>query len=128
MDLLKRMNESLSYIERNLTNDIDLENMSKKESKMIVRLRYLNENNIVSHVNHKNEYNERWAKFYDGNQGIVVYGHQIFEDVKYDKFSIGLDTGCVYGNKLSAMIVSNTKNPMENHQIVQGDAKAKYYI
>lgn len=119
--------ENLTLVHGGLTNDIDLENLSKKDIKMIVRLRYLNENNIVSHVNHKNEYNERWAKFYDGNQGIVVYGHQIFDDVMYDKFSIGIDTGCVYGNKLSAMIVTDTKNPMENHQIVKVDAKASYF-
>ena len=45
-----------------------------------------------------------WADIYDGNQGFIVYGHQYFNEIKKSKFALGIDTGCVYGNKLSAVI------------------------
>ncbi len=40
-----------------------------------------------------------WSEVYDGHEGFIVYGHQPFL-----KPSIGVDTGCVYGNRLSAVI------------------------
>lgn len=38
------------------------------------------------------------------NYGIInIFGHDAFEEVIKDKHYIGIDTGCVYGNKLSAI-------------------------
>lgn len=67
-----------------------------------------------------------WSEWYDGNQGIIVYGHEAFSDVKIDRFSFGIDTGCVYGNKLTALIIFDTKNPLYNYDIVQLRAKRAY--
>ncbi len=48
-----------------------------------------------------------WAEVYDGVIGTIVFGHQPFQEVTRFPHAIGLDTGCVFGNKLSAMIVEN---------------------
>ena len=48
-----------------------------------------------------------WADLYDGNEGFVVYGHQSFKEPKKSKHALGIDTGCVYGNKLSAVVFNS---------------------
>jgi len=69
-----------------------------------------------------------WSEYYNGNQGIIVYGHNVFNEVRFDKYSIGIDTSCVYGGKLTALIISDTSNPLENHKITSTQAKEEYTI
>ena len=45
-----------------------------------------------------------WAETYDGSEGTVVYGHTPFDEPRRDPFSLGIDTGCVYGGKLTAAV------------------------
>lgn len=52
-----------------------------------------------------------WADLYDGPQH-VVYGHSVFDEVYItgpvgpnQVMTYGIDTGCVYGNKLSALLL-----------------------
>jgi bis(5'-nucleosyl)-tetraphosphatase (symmetrical) len=44
-----------------------------------------------------------WAEKWDGDR-FVVYGHTPLRDPKFDARALGLDTGCVYGGKLTAAI------------------------
>jgi len=37
---------------------------------------------------------------------IVIFGHTPFEDVYFGEDKIGVDTGCVYGGKLTAIEVN----------------------
>jgi hypothetical protein len=48
--------------------------------------------------------------------------------VKIDKYSFGVDTGRVYGNKLTALVIYDTKEPMLNYDIVQVNAFAEYAL
>ena len=48
-----------------------------------------------------------WAESYDGRFGKAIYGHQAYQEVKYHAHAIGIDTGVVYGNKLTAYRVSD---------------------
>ena len=45
-----------------------------------------------------------WYDEYDGEK-IVLFGHWPAEEPRRGKKAIGLDTGCVYGNELTAYIV-----------------------
>ncbi|KAK3179635.1 hypothetical protein K4F52_008966 [Lecanicillium sp. MT-2017a] len=49
---------------------------------------------------------------------MVVFGHDARRKLQERKYSIGLDTGCVYGNQLSALVVSVTEQRL-NYRIVQ---------
>ena len=96
-----------------LQNKMDLNHLDKRDKEKILRLRYLDpEGHFVSH-GCEDENSLFWADIYDGLQGFVVYGHQWFEEVKKSPFALGIDTGCVYGNKLSAAVFSDTHHPQQ---------------
>lgn len=59
-----------------------------------------------------------WAQLWDGPP-FVVYGHTPSRDLIYDKWALGIDTGCVYGGKLTAYI-------LPEKQIVQVPARQVY--
>lgn len=71
--------------------------------------RYVNpEGNVVSFGSEKPE-DVYWADTYKGQDGLVVYGHQHWNEPKKtlnnqgELISLGVDTGCVYGNMLTAV-------------------------
>lgn len=67
----------------------------------------------------ENEHSEYWTSQYQGQDGLVIFGHQPFNRVHFSQWSIGLDTGCVYGNRLSALVVD------ESFQFSIVDVKAR---
>jgi len=107
---------NLAIVHAGITNKTKLKSAKKKELEKLPYIVYLNEKNKT----------KLWNKHYNGNQGIVVYGHKPSKSVKIDKFSIGIDTGCAYGGKLTAIIISDTKKPMKNYKIMSVKAKNKY--
>lgn len=67
-----------------------------------------------------------WTEFWSGPES-VIYGHNVhsyeeplIEEVSPGIMCYGLDTGCCFGGKLSALIV-------ETKEIVQVQAKQSYY-
>lgn len=49
-----------------------------------------------------------WQELYNGNEQ-VVYGHSVFEEPNIHGNTIGIDTGCVYGGKLTALVLPEKK-------------------
>jgi predicted phosphodiesterase len=49
-----------------------------------------------------------WSDMWRGER-FVVYGHTPVREPKIDRFSLGLDTGCVYGGTLTAAIFAGGK-------------------
>jgi bis(5'-nucleosyl)-tetraphosphatase (symmetrical) len=93
-----------------LQNYFHLEKISKKTQAKILRMRFLDENGNFISLNQESKTSIFWADIYDGNQGFVVYGHQKFDKEKINKYALGIDTGCVYGKKLTASIFKNTNS------------------
>lgn len=95
---------NITILHGGVQNYMDLENLSKKEIQKILRMRYLDQNGNYLSLGQENENSIFWADIYNGNQGFIVYGHQWFKEFRKNNFALGIDTGCVYGNKLSAVI------------------------
>ena len=49
-----------------------------------------------------------WYQYYKGKR-TVVFGHWVHRKPMVRKNAIGLDTGCVYGGKLSALVLPQRK-------------------
>lgn len=49
-----------------------------------------------------------WGRTWQGPE-LVIYGHTPRPDPEIDKFAIGIDTGCAYGNSLTACIMPGCK-------------------
>jgi hypothetical protein len=69
---------------------------------------------------------EGWAAVWDRwqekltSRTTVVFGHDAKRRLQLGKYTIGLDTACLYGHQLSALVISVTDAGIE-HQIVQVD-------
>ncbi len=65
-----------------------------------------------------NDSDPAWFDLYSG-QKLVVFGHWAMRGLLVRQNCIGLDTGCVYGGKLSAVV-------LPERRIVQVEAKKTY--
>ena len=116
----------LTIVHAGITNKIYLSNPPLNIMTLLLFLRDVDENEKFLPLNHNNPNARYWADTYNGHEGFVVYGHNPFKEVKKNKNSIGLDTGCVYGNKLTAYIIKNTLKPWDG-EIIQIKAKKQYF-
>ena len=120
--------DNLTIVHAGITNRIILEDATKKELESLTRIRKLNSDEKILALGQEEFGSAHWSDFYNGNQGIVVYGHEVFDKVKVNRYSFGIDTGCVYGKKLTALTIYDTKNPMLNYDIISMNALKEYSI
>lgn len=95
-----------------ILNSMNLDNLSKHERNQILRIRYLDKSGTPVIFGKETEDSVFWSDVYNGRNGFIVYGHQHFNVPNINKHSIGIDTGCVYGNKLSALVFQNLAEPL----------------
>ena len=123
-----KLNKTIA-VHAGLKPGIFLENQSKDD---LLYLRYLDsKNNFVSFKTVQELGKEQtgvnfWTQLWTGPES-VVYGHTVhsynsplIEEVSPDVFCYGLDTGCCFGGKLTALI-------LESKEIVQVTSKKTYY-
>jgi len=115
----------LTIVHAGITNRIFLSNPPLNIMTLLLFLRDVDENEKFLPLNHNNPNARYWADTYNGHEGFVVAGHNPFREVKKTKHSIGIDTGCVYGNKLTAYVIKNPLKPYEG-EIIQVKAKKQY--
>ncbi len=121
--------DNVTILHGGVAQDINLESTKKEHLSKILHLRYLDsEGNFLSIDAPKSKRAAFWSEVYDGKYGFIIYGHQVFEKPKRDEYSIGIDTGCVYGGSLSAAILSREGEQYDTDsiEIVSMDAKKQY--
>lgn len=59
-------------------------------------------------VTAKNVNDCEWAKLWKGPQ-TVVFGHDAFRGLQLHEFAKGIDTGCVYGGRLTALLLPENR-------------------
>lgn len=80
-----------------------------KGLELITKLRYLTPNGKFVSINEETEADRYWAEVYEGSFGHIFFGHQPFlqETPKEFAHATDLDTGCVFGGWLSAVVIEN---------------------
>jgi bis(5'-nucleosyl)-tetraphosphatase (symmetrical) len=106
------------------------EKLDKKSQKVVTLLRYVNKDlEPIPWSDFDGRY-KFWTELYKGHEGFVVYGHHPFEEPRVDKFSLGIDTGCVYGKKLTAVKFKVKKDGMidtDNYKLLSVESKKNYW-
>ena len=98
----------------NLDFNINYQYSQQKQIKgldLITKTRHLDISGKFVSLGQENEHTQFWAETYDGKYGKVIFGHNTFMQSmpKYFQNAIGIDMGCVYGQHLLALIISNNK-------------------
>ena len=115
--------KNLTILHAGINNKMDLSNPYNITH--LLYFRDLDENENFLALKHNNPNAKYWAEVYNGKNGFIVHGHQPFKEVKRYKYSLGIDTGCVFGNKLSAVYIKDSAKPDE-YEIFSVPSKKQY--
>jgi len=58
---------------------------------------------MINRLSSKARYAHQWEKGYENYPIINIFGHDNADEVQVGKNYYGIDTGCVYGGKLTAI-------------------------
>ncbi len=121
--------KNLTILHGGLTPSMDLENLDASLKKEITLIRYLNKEFLpIPWSDQENRY-KFWTEVYDGREGFIVSGHHPFPKPKIDKYAVNIDTGCVYGGKLTAVVftVKEDRIDIKNYEFFYKRAKKDYW-
>jgi hypothetical protein len=92
---------------------------------LITKVRFVSPDGKFVGLNEETEADKYWAEVYDGNFGHIYFGHQPFmqQNPKAFAHATCLDTGCVFGGWLSAVVIEN-----DNKSFVSIKAKETYSL
>jgi diadenosine tetraphosphatase ApaH/serine/threonine PP2A family protein phosphatase len=127
-DLPSPFGENLLVVHAGLVPNVSLE---KQEPHSIMHMRSLSrtssEGNAITEFLPTEDFGEEgWVKEWDlwqesqESKTTVVFGHDAKRRLQVGKYTIGLDSACLYGHKLSALVISVSEGRIQ-HQVVQVD-------
>ncbi len=121
--------KNLTVVHGGLVPGIKLDKLDDARKKELTLVRYLNRKlEPIPWSDAENRY-KFWTEVYDGREGFIVAGHHPFPEPKIDKYAMDIDTGCVYGGKLTAAIFTIDKKGVDvkNYKLVSVKADRDYW-
>ncbi len=122
--------DNLTVLHGGLTPRMKLDKLDDNLKKELTLIRFLNKDlKPISWNDQKSSYNKFWTEVYDGREGFIVSGHHPFPSPKIDKYAINIDTGCVYGGKLTAIVFKKSDDSIDtkNYKFFYQKAKKDYW-
>jgi hypothetical protein len=90
-----------------------------------LRVRYVNaaDGSMVA-LGQNDEHDPFWADCYDGREGLAFFGHSPWNGVvRTFPHAIGVDSGCVFGRTLSAVVLTEGS---PSYEVMQIEALQRY--
>jgi bis(5'-nucleosyl)-tetraphosphatase (symmetrical) len=122
--------ENLTVVHAGIPHWVHLnKKLSKEDKKWLMHLRFYDKDLKPLPLRFIKERYKFWSEMYDGREGFVVFGHHPFDRVKRDKFSLGIDTGCVYGGRLTAAVFPYNGKSVDtsSYKLYEVRAKRDHY-
>ena len=115
----------LQVVHAGLVPGIDLES---QDPMGVMHMRTID---LKTHVPSRQSRGTPWFKLWNKYQSrlgkrersTVIYGHDSHMGLQLNKFSKGIDTGCVSGGKLTALVVSSERRKKAKQEIMSVDCK-----
>jgi len=121
--------KNLTILHGGILPGMRLDKLDAAQKKEITLIRYVDKAlNPIPWSDQKNRY-RFWSEIYDGKEGFVVAGHHPFPEPKISKYAMDIDTGCVYGGKLTAAVFRMDKQGVDTKgfTLVSEPAKRNYW-
>ena len=67
-----------------------------------------------------------WADRYDGRFGKVIYGHQARVQIRRSAYAFGIDTGCCFGDALTALELNDRGEEILVHSVPAKKVYSQY--
>jgi predicted phosphodiesterase len=119
---------NITIIHGGVSKKYSLDNISKSDIEKIISIRYIDKHYQAVNSSKETKEYKFWAKMYDGDKGFVIYGHTPFDKPQIDKHSLGIDTGCVMGHRLSAVVIDRIGLNNNPHYYIESIEASKKYI
>lgn len=127
-DLISSFGEKLIVVHAGLVPNVSLE---KQEPHSIMHMRSFNratsEGDAIAEFLPTEDFGEegwitQWDLWQESQESktTVVFGHDAKRRLQVGKYTIGLDSACLYGHQLSALVISAGEGRIQ-HQVVQVD-------
>lgn len=58
---------------------------------------------------------ENWTSKYNGQYGFIVFGHNAINRLQFGEHYLGIDTGCCYGDRLTAVIFEGGEKKLAHY-------------
>ena len=95
-----------------------------ERARRMLRVRHVSPRGEMVSYGQESSHDPYWTEVYDGSAGFVIYGHQVWDSgaPREDPHACGIDTGCVHGGYLTALVHQPGRSPA----FVQEPARQKY--
>ncbi len=100
-----------------ITDEMELDNLTPEDRAQMVKMKFLHYDDPSMLLGKGNDDSVFWAEHYSGKDGFVIFGHKRSEEVIEYEHCLGIDTGCVYGGKLTAVVIDDPRKL--DHEIIQ---------
>lgn len=120
---------NLTVIHGGILPEMRLDDLDDAEKKELTLIRYLDKDlKPIPWSDEEHRY-KFWGEIYDGREGFIVSGHHPFPEPKVDRYAMDIDTGCVYGGKLTAAVFEVKKGVVETAgvKLVSQEAAEDYW-
>ncbi len=117
--------KGITIVHGGIPRGVNLKKLSKSDKKQLTLLRFYNKKlEPIPWHDFDGRY-KFWSEIYDGREGFVVFGHHPFKKPKVEKYAVGIDTGCVYGGRLTAIKFKDFDT--KSYKLFSVKARKKYF-